>query len=143
MFGAGIDPSAAGKKSLVGRKLREQKRLEEAVLERGNGYARLKVLELRRQRQEALEAERLRLDHECVALYDEREEVGAQVAELRDERDRARNARAALVRRLELLRASVSASEAQLVERLRALHEADGLEPALEKLGLLERVDEP
>jgi chromosome segregation ATPase len=147
----GVDVREAGAKggraSGVSRRMAKQRRLEEAIFERSrNGYALLKLAEREARRNEALEeairrgreaAEREArvADFQVSDLLDEADELKAEIAKLEARETDLEQREAAL-------RASIEASEHDLVDRLRALHEAGGLEPVLIALDLFDPVDE-
>jgi hypothetical protein len=123
--------------------LRKQRELEARIESSGNGYALVRLLDVRMRRDRALEAERLRLDATVSRLMDWRAEETELLERLRDERRTAEAEVAGLEQREALLRAAVAASQAELVERLRELHDGGGLEPVLRALpDVFEEVDE-
>jgi hypothetical protein len=152
-FGAGVDPVEAGRKggraSGIARRLKPLRELEAGIVESRNGAAKAKLLELKHREMADLARERRRADEIVMRLMDEadreREEIellGEQKAGVRAEMNRLITARTALYRREKMLRESIAASEGELVDRLRSLHEDGGLEPALVELDLFDVVDD-
>jgi hypothetical protein len=127
-----VDPVEAGRKggraSVLARRLAGQKRLEEKIANGRNGQAQAFVLRLRLQREQHLEAERLRVDRELVELENwsarAREELESTLAEL----EQARAEREAEL-------ASALVDEQSLGTLLRRADAAGLLEPALLRMG--------
>lgn len=129
MFGAGIDPSAAGKKSAIGRRLAKQRRLEDAVYERSsNGMALYKRAQDEARRNRALEEARLQADREVTRLNEEADSIRRGIEHLRlESQDIARDCNARLAERDELT---------QQVDALRSrLESDDGLVQWLRTVG--------
>jgi hypothetical protein len=127
VYGAGIDPSAAGKRSTkAARQLAKQRRLEAKIEAGKNGQAQAFLLKLWLEREAELAAARIAADRDVVELEEwglrAREDLEQALAELRQVDEQLERQRAELER--------ASKDEQQLEALLRA---ADGS-------GLLERV---
>jgi hypothetical protein len=132
-FGDGrVNPQEAGRRggiaSGASRRMRQQRQLEERIVNGKNGQAQAFVLRLRLERDRQLEAERTRLDAWCSALVDDVEAEQRRLAELREER---RQAEAEL---------DAAKSDEQVLERLLRDADANGLlERVLERMAFEQR----
>jgi DNA repair exonuclease SbcCD ATPase subunit len=131
-FGSTTDPVEAGRRggkaSAAQRRFREIRRIEDAILESGNGAAKVAVLRARMERDRALEAERTRADLLVCELLDEADRVKEEIAHHRGERNRLIEERNALLAEGDELRQAID------VLRKRLNTEA-GLEAWLTELG--------
>jgi hypothetical protein len=153
-FGApGVDPVEIGRRggiaSGVSRRQRPLRELEAKVAESRNGAAQFGLLRLKIEQDQELERARFRADDVLCRLMDaaaaERatiERLQGCVAELEAEFNERHAALVTLEQREAELRQRAESGEG-LVDLLRVAHERDRLEPALEELGLFERVEEP
>jgi hypothetical protein len=146
LFGSGLDPrehgSRGGKAAAASRRFREVRKIEDDILASSNGAAKAAVLRIRLERQATVERERVRLDRKIQEreellddLDEQAEDQRETIAQLQEDADRVEE-------RGRLLREAVDADEAALLDRLRALHEADGLTPLLVALDLFDVVEE-
>jgi hypothetical protein len=148
-FGAGIDAVEAGRRggvaSGVSRRLRPQRRLEEAIASTKNGAAIYGLYRTQLERDKALERERHRADQTLLWLMDETDRERATITRLRERRRQYETVLAERFAKLEererQLAAAVAADEGELVDRLRQLDQAGGLDTVLEATGLLERAE--
>jgi hypothetical protein len=152
----GVDLHEAGRRggqaSGISHRLRPQRELEERIKASGNGYAQLALLRIERERQKALEREQIRLDREVVYLTEAAEKERELIASYREEaarelmrrdeiileRRRAEGALHELEQHKAKLHAALQADETALLDRLRELHAAGGLESLLIALDIFD-----
>ncbi len=122
----GVDLREAGRRGGIAsgqsRRLREQRELERKVLEARNGAAAIKLLELKRRDEAALQDERHHADAIVGELMDRADALEQTIADLRGEADVARDEYNRLEERRQAMALAVESDDA-LDELLRTVGE--------------------